>query len=251
VNVRVAIVTGYGINADAELAGAFRSAGAEALPVHVQDLLDDPRPYDSCGILAFPGGFSFGDHLGSGLVLAQLLRKGLKPWLTSFVACGGLVIGVCNGFQVLVHMGLLPNLDGDWTPRVSLVHNEAGMFDDSWITMEFDPESPCVWTRGLSTLDAPIRHGEGRFVAESEETLRDLANRHLIAARYRGRNPNGSQADVAGVCDPTGRVFGLMPHAEVFLSKENHPLWTRGEAPDVLGGALFENGVRCAESTRT
>ncbi len=240
---RVCVITGFGINADEELAYAFQAAGADAERVHVTDLIERPSLVGSFSILAFPGGFSFGDHLGSGMVFAHLFRRHLKPALESFAAAGGLVIGICNGFQVLVKMGVLPNLSGAWEPEVSLVHNDSGRFIDRWVRVAFDPASPCVWTRDLAGMDLPVRHGEGKLVAKSTAVLDQLESRRLVALRYID-NPNGSVRDVAGICDPTGRIFGLMPHPEAFILAENHPEWTRGGVRVGEGLCIFENGVR-------
>ena len=244
--VRVGIVTGYGINAEEELALAFDRSGAASQPVHIQDLIDEPDRALAFSIIAFPGGFSYGDHLGSGLLFAHLVRRHLRPQLERFVAGGGLLLGVCNGFQVLAKMGVLPNLDGTWNPSVSLVHNESGLFEDSWVSVEFVPESPCLWTQGLEPMELPIRHGEGRFIAATPQHLDRLESDHLIAVRYRGRNPNGSQNAVAGITDPTGRILGLMPHPEAFLYPENHPRWARTPIDSARGLELFANGVRNA-----
>jgi len=258
--VRACIVTGYGINADAELGLAFRMAGADARPVHAADLVTDPRLLGRFDILALPGGFSFGDHLGSGKVLAHLFRRALRPALEGYVAAGGMVIGICNGFQVLVKMGLLPDLAGRWEREVSLVHNESGLFEDRWVRVSFDPASPCAWTRGIADMDMPVRHGEGRFVAASDRVLAELKSRRLVALRYVPRdgvdgaarypdNPNGSVDGVAGISDRTGRIFGLMPHPEAYLFRENHPEWTRGGVPrEGAGLAIFRNGVRAARA---
>lgn len=243
VAIKVAVITGYGVNAEAELHEAFSREGGSPEFVHIQDLVDAPERLSSFRILAFPGGFSYGDHLGSGLVFAHLVRRRLRSEVQRFLEDGGLIIGICNGFQSLAKMGVLPNLDGDWRPQVSLVHNIGGAFEDSWVTLDFDPQSPCIWTRGLAPLEAPIRHGEGRFIAESPALLRSLEERHLIAVRYRGRNPNGSQNEVAGICDPTGRILGLMPHPEAFLFPENHPRWTREPVPAARGLEIFRNGI--------
>jgi phosphoribosylformylglycinamidine (FGAM) synthase-like amidotransferase family enzyme len=268
---RAGILSGYGINADQELALAFRMAGADAPPVHAGDLVADPGLLRGLDILALPGGFSFGDHLGSGKVLAHLLTRGVRPALERFVADGGLVIGICNGFQVLVKMGLLPDLAGGWEPEVTLVHNESGVFEDRWVRIVFDSASPCAWTRGLDAMDVPVRHGEGRFVARDGRVLERLEAGHLAVARYVPRdggpgpaaypdNPNGSAGGIAGISDRTGRVFGLMPHPEAFLFPENHPTWTREGAPGGRragrsglrgrgdGLAIFLNGVRAARS---
>ena len=244
---RACVITGYGVNADEELALALQTAGARAERLHVGDLIENPSLVGSYRILAFPGGFSFGDHLGSGMVFAHLFRRHLKPALESFAAAGGLVIGICNGFQVLVKMGVLPNLSGSWEPEVSLVHNDSGEFVDRWVRVAFDPSSPCAWTRGLAGMDLPVRHGEGKLVAASEAVLDELESRHLVALRYID-NPNGSARDAAGICDRTGRIFGLMPHPEAFIRTENHPEWTRGGVRAGEGLAIFENGVRAARN---
>ncbi len=241
--VRACVIGGYGINADCELRDAFAMAGSEAARVHVQDLLDRPSEIDRYHILAFPGGFSFGDHLGSGRVLAALFKRHLKEALDRFVSSGRLVIGVCNGFQVLVKMGILPNLRGGWTPEVSLIHNDTGLFEDSWVRLSFNRASPCLWTRGLAEAELPIRHGEGRFIVGSEEIMRRMEESGLVALRYEGRNPNGSLGAVAGITDPSGRILGLMPHPEAFLRPEQHPRWARERFEEGQGLALFRNGV--------
>ena len=250
--VRACVVTGYGINADEELVLAFRMAGAQAARVHVRELMDQPRHLSRSHILAFPGGFSFGDHLGSGKVFATMLRRGLYERLREFIQDGGLVVGICNGFQVLVKLGILPNLAGSGHQDVSLIHNDSGRFEDRWVTLEFPPSCQSPWIRGLPALDVPVRHGEGKFVTRSPQVLEDLHARGLVAARYVApggypQNPNGSVDDIAGICDPTGRIIGLMPHPEEFLFPENHPEWGSRTSDGCGGGlALFQNGVAAA-----
>lgn len=241
-SVPVLVVSGFGINADEELAQAFRMAGADAGRVHLTDLLEEPSRLSAARILAFPGGFSFGDHLGSGMVLANLLRRRLRPELEAFIADGGLVIGICNGFQVLVKTGILPNLRGGWEREISLVHNVKPGYVDDWVRVRFEAESPCAWVRGLAPMDLPIRHGEGRLVVRDTEVLDRLEAERLVALRYDGRNPNGSVNGIAGVCDRSGRVLGLMPHPEAFLIPENHPDRRRGGMRET-GLALFRNAV--------
>ncbi|HTO21282.1 MAG TPA: phosphoribosylformylglycinamidine synthase subunit PurQ [Spirochaetia bacterium] len=252
---RVCVVTGFGINADEELAVAFRRAGADAERVHVNDLVSEPDRVFRFRILAFPGGFSFGDHLGSGKVFSTLFRRNLGPRLREFLSGGGLAIGICNGFQVLVKMGVLPNTDGSGAQEVSLVHNDSGRYEDRWVRVRFEPGSRCAWTRGLSEMDLPVRHGEGRFVTRTPGQLSALEADGLVALRYAsagGRepaypeDPNGSEGHVAGICDPTGRVFGLMPHPEAFLHAQNHPEWTARPALRPEGLFIFENGVKAA-----
>ncbi len=239
--VRTAILYGQGINADVELGWAFEMAGAQTDRLHVLDLLAQPSQLKNYHILAFPGGFSFGDHLGSGRVLALEL-EGLTDFLLRFLETG-LILGICNGFQVLVKMGLLP-MTGEM-PRIeaSLDINSHGRFVDRWVPVHSETGSPCIWTRGLKTMDLPVRHGEGRFVADSS-VLDKLERQGQIALRYEGgHNPNGSLADIAGVCDPSGRVFGLMPHPEAFLEKSQHPL-RRRIGDDVTGLQFFQNAVQ-------
>jgi phosphoribosylformylglycinamidine synthase len=240
--MRTLILTGCGINADRELAEAFRLAGAGPQRVHLSDVLENPGRLASFDILAFPGGFSFGDHLGSGKVLAYLVKSRLKKELEAFVRDGKLILGICNGFQVLVKMGILPNFKGDFTQEVSLIHNESGLFTDQWVRVRYNAANPSPWIQGLAPTRYPIRHGEGRFITASPELAEKIAAKNLAALFYDAVNPNGSEMNIAGITDETGRVLGMMPHPEAYLFPENHPLWTRGAA-DALGRGLFENAA--------
>jgi phosphoribosylformylglycinamidine synthase subunit PurQ / glutaminase len=261
--VHVLVITGLGLNCEAETETAFRLAGASPRRVHLLDLLD--RPETRLGeyrIVAFIGGFAFGDHLGAGSVFANKIRFRLYDPLVEFIDRGGLAIGICNGFQTMVRLGMLPGLDGDYrTPRATLAPNDRLGYRDAWIRLGFEPTSPCVWTRGLTTMELPSRHGEGKFLAESPQVLARIEAHGQVAARYidpDGRpteewphNPNGSPHGVAGVCDPSGRLFGLMPHPDAYLYGFHHPNWiaqTRaGKVPtDGEGLAIFRNGVDAA-----
>jgi phosphoribosylformylglycinamidine synthase subunit PurQ / glutaminase len=251
--VKACIITGFGINADLELKKAFEIAGAKADLTHVNDIIRDPSRLTGYQIMGFPGGFSFGDHIGSGKVFGSLFKQKLKGTMDAFIASGKLVIGICNGFQVLVKMGILPNLKGNWDQEVSLIHNESGKFEDRWVKIEYNPQSPCIWTKGLPPIEIPVRHGEGKFIIGSHDIEVALKRENLIAAFYVSRsggetaypdNPNGSVLDIAGICDQTGRVFGLMPHPEAFLIPENHPLWTNEHVSETAGLELFRNSVR-------
>lgn len=257
--VRVLVITGLGLNCEAETSAAFRMAGATPEQVHLLDLLDGRARMTDYHITAFIGGFAFGDHLGAGCVFANRIRFRLYDQLLAFIEAGGLALGICNGFQTMVRLGLLPGLDGDYrTPRATLAPNERLGYRDAWVHVAFDPKSPCVWTRGLDRMDLPSRHGEGRFLAESAELLARLERNGQLAARYVGpdgrpteqwpHNPNGSRLGVAGVCDPSGRLFGLMPHPDAYLYPFHHPHWHRRHRDDMphtegAGLAIFRNGV--------
>ncbi len=245
--ITVCVLTGLGINADLELAEAFKRVGSDVARVHANDLVATPRILTSFDILAFPGGFSYGDHLGSGKVLAGLISGKIRDELTAFMRDGKLVIGICNGFQTLVKMGLLPNIDGAMGRAASLVHNESGRFIDDWVRVSPEPASCCVWTKGLEAMDMPIRHGEGRFVWRDRGVESEAARRGLVALRYEGRNPNGSQGAIAGITDPSGRALGMMPHPEAFLDIENHPGRRRMAPSAETGLALFRKGVETIE----
>jgi phosphoribosylformylglycinamidine synthase len=206
----------------------------------------------------FIGGFSYGDHMGSGHVLAMRIRHRLQEHLNQFIANGNIVLGVCNGFQVMTKIGLLPGLDQKYdNPQVALLQNDCGTFQDRWIRIGFDQSSPCIFTKGLEPMDMPIRHGEGKFFTPNRNLLKRLEQENLAVCRYvqpeTGEpakrapwNPNGSLNAIAGICDPTGRVFGMMPHPEAFLFEENHPDWTEkpGERSGKQTGLqIFHNAV--------
>jgi len=258
------VLYGYGLNCDLETAFALTRAGAEAVRVHVQRLIAGEASLWDYHLLAVPGGFSWGDDLGAGVILALRLKLALGAALQEFVAAGRLVIGICNGFQVLVNLGLLPGFPGrEGERQVALIPNDCGNFRDAWVNLCALP-SPSVFTRGLDCLELPIRHGEGKFFAPPE-VLAALQARNQIVLQYAtpggepagGRfpdNPNGSLLDVAGICDATGRVLGLMPHPEAHLSSYQHPGWTfaqerrrrRGEPCQEQEGPgliLFRNAV--------
>lgn len=262
--VRVLILTGLGLNCEAETEAAFRLVGASPERVHLLDLLEGDAAVrlGDFSILALIGGFSFGDHLGAGFVFANKIRWRLYEQLLEFIERGGLALGICNGFQTMVRLGLLPGLDGDYrTPRAMLAHNDRLGYRDAWIRLAFEPRSPCLWTRGLDTMELPARHGEGKFLTQSPELLDRLEQAGQVVARYidpEGRptqqwphNPNGSPRAVAGVCDPSGRLFGLMPHPDAYLYPFHHPLWQRRRseglaAEEGAGLAIFRNGVNAA-----
>ncbi len=238
-----------GTNCDAELAHAFELAGASAEKVHLNRLVAEPTLLDRFDLLGIPGGFSYGDDIAAGSILAGRLRNRLYAALRAFVDAGKPVIGICNGFQVLVKSGLLPGFElGDTPPRqtLTLTDNANPRFVDRWCGLAAESNSPCIWTRGLNRLPLPIAHGEGRLVA-ADEVLDQLEQNGQIALRY-DPNPNGSMRDIAGVCNPSGAVLGLMPHPERFVDWTQHPHWTRlDDTPDAAPGlTLFANAVRYA-----
>jgi phosphoribosylformylglycinamidine synthase len=229
---RVLVLRAAGTNCDVETAYAFDTVGAAATTLHINRLRERPLLLREVQILAIPGGFSYGDDVASGRIFANELVAALRDELTAFIARGGFVIGICNGFQVLVKSGLLPALSappGAAAParqQATLTDNSSGRYSDRWVRVTGDPVR-CKWIADADEIELPVAHGEGRFVADAA-VLSALAANHQIALRYSsGTNPNGAAMDIAGICDPSGRVFGLMPHPERFLRFENHPRWTR------------------------
>ena len=268
---KVAVLFGFGINCDHETAAVFDMVGGHSTRVHLNSFIsgaDDLANYD---ILAVPGGFSFGDHLGSGRLMGNRMRFSLREELTKFIGAGKPIIGICNGFQVLVKTGLLPGPEGevpDFIQRASLTLNDSGRYEDRWVTLEFNQHSNCIWTKGMTQIDCPVRHGEGKYVMPDRENLTKLAANNQIAVRYIDPNdtntsidrdtvlpfpisPNGSMMNIAGISDSTGLVFGLMPHPEAIYAQWLHPDFTRGTAPTIdsdidwegQGLQIFRNAV--------
>lgn len=263
--VNALVLTGFGLNCDNETAHALELAGARAQRVHINSLIDGSASLDSFQILVFGGGFSWADDHGAGVLQAVRMKTNIGAEILEFIARGNLVLAICNGFQVMVNLGLLPGFDNDYQHRsVAMTHNDCGNFRDHWVHLTVNDQSPCIFTRGLDHLEFPVRHGEGKFVAD-DAVLARLSDNHQVVVRYaaadgspaNGRfpdNPNGSLQDIAGICDPTGRVFGLMPHPEAYNHWTNHPDWTRtreqlvrrgNQLPDgpTPGIQLFQNAV--------
>jgi phosphoribosylformylglycinamidine synthase len=248
------ILTGFGINCDIETAHAFKIAGADAERVHINDLINGAKRLSDYHILTFPGGFSFGDDIASGKVLANMIKYNLGDQIKEFIDSGKLIIGICNGFQAMVKMGLLPAFDGDYgTQDVTLTFNDSGRFEDRWVHLIANNKSKCVFTKGIENIYLPVRHGEGKFVVKNPQVLSRLKKGDHIVFQYTDSsgktagypdNPNGSVDNIAAICDETGRVFGMMPHPEAFQHRTNHPRWTREELPEEGAGvSIFRNAV--------
>jgi len=222
----VLVLRTAGTNCEIETAYAFEMVGLSADIVHINRLIEDPGRLQGYRFLAIPGGFSYGDDVASGRIFANEIAHRLDEALAEFVDRGGYAIGICNGFQVLVKAGLLPGLDGDRRQSTTLTDNTNGMYTDRWVRLTGDPER-CAWIPDEEPIEFPVAHAEGRFRAPVPVRKALAANRQVALRYAEGDNFNGSDDRIAGICDPTGRVLGLMPHPERFLRWENHPNWTR------------------------
>lgn len=250
--VRTLVLRAPGSNCDTETAFAFQQAGAEASLVHINRLIQGEERLADYQILAVPGGFTYGDDVAAGKVLANELRLKLGEDMTRFLEEGKLIIGICNGFQALVKAGFLPGLSKSVSSSLTLADNDSGRFECRWVYLKVNKQSPCVFTEGMDSLYLPVAHGEGKVVVQGD-ALSDLN----IALRYTDEqgntaagypyNPNGSMDNIAGICDTSGRILGLMPHPERHIRGTQHPQWTRQGAKEYGDGFLiFQNAVRWA-----
>ncbi len=252
---RTLIVRTAGTNCDRELVHAFELAGASATTLHLHELIEHPQRLADFDIIGFPGGFSYGDDIAAGRIFANRLRHQLYQPLRDAIERGVPIIGICNGFQVLVKLGLLPDPHAN-AQNATLADNTNGRFVDRWIELNAPEDTVCIWTKNaehaLGDFELPIAHGEGRFVA-SPDVLSQMQQQKQIALRYRN-NPNGSLDDIAGICDSTGLVFGLMPHPERYVDPTQHPCWTRHDAEKLTqitpGQIIFQNAVQYAMQHR-
>ncbi len=251
----VLILRAPGTNCDKESAFAFEKAGAKCETLHVNRLLENPRLVERFQILCLPGGFSYGDDVAAGRILANQIEHHLADALAQFKADGKLVLGICNGFQVMIKSGFLLPPDAQQGPPATLTLNDSGKYEDRWVRLRVDGQK-CVFFAGIETLYLPGAHGEGKFITRDTAVLEQLQSAGQLVLRYVSQrpghsgplgfpdNPNGSTADVAGVCDTSGRVLGLMPHPERHIDPTQHPRWTRGQAGPVGDGfAVFLNAV--------
>lgn len=253
--VKVLVLRAAGTNCDKETAYAFEKAGAKTELVHINRLMEDRKQILKYRIMAIPGGFTYGDDIASGKILANEIKYRLGDIVHQFVDRGGVILGICNGFQVLVKMGILPGIAACITekPEATLTFNDSHKFEDRWITLGC-PTDRCIFVKKGAKIRLPIAHGEGKFVAGDADILKGIVDSGRVVFEYVDStgaptqeypaNPNGSQAAIAGICDDTGRVMGLMPHPERFVEPMQSPDWTRtGLGRHGDGFSIFENAV--------
>lgn len=251
--VRVLVLRGPGTNCDEETLYAFRLAGADAERVHINRILEEPQLLDKFQILCIPGGFSYGDDIAAGRILATQLRHALGDRLSQFRDSDKLILGICNGFQVLLNTGLLVDPDPATKKRqVTLGFNANGRFEDRWVHLKFTP-GRCAFVNETEILPMPVAHAEGQFAVANPSVLDELREQGRVVARYVDENgepgdypinPNGSIDGIAGICDRTGRVFALMPHPERNVAPWHHPQWTRlPKRSEGEGLKIFRNAV--------
>lgn len=252
--INVLVLRAAGINCEEETAFAWARAGAVPETIHVNRLIETPAMLERFHIVTVPGGFSYGDDIASGKILAARLSLHLGDALRGFVQRGGLLLGICNGFQVLVKAGLLPGPGLE--RRVTITHNDSGRYEDRWVWLETTCDH-CAFLRRGQRWRVPVAHGEGKIVTDGEPTRARLVEEGLIALRYCDEqgcpgpfpiNPNGSELDIAGLTDATGRILGLMPHPERAIEATQTPDWTRQRPADGPGMALFRNAIEFIEN---
>ena len=254
--VKALVLRTAGTNCDEETQFAWEQAGAEAERIHINSLIENPKRLADYQILTIPGGFSYGDDIAAGKIFANQIVHHLADVVQEFLAADRLVLGICNGFQVLVKCGLLPGSDGarvTLAQKATLTSNDRGLFEDRWVHLRVDTDR-CVFLGQGEVIDMPIAHAEGKFVPADAMPIEALEKGNQIAVRYVDPdgnagagypcNPNGSVGDVAGLCDATGRIFGLMPHPERNVLPWHHPHWTRrGAGEEGDGLRVFKRGV--------
>jgi phosphoribosylformylglycinamidine synthase I len=254
IKVKTLMLRAPGTNCDVEAAFAFEQAGAQVDLIHVDELIRRQRSLSNYQIMVIPGGFTYGDDISAGRILANELRLKLGDEIQKFVDDGRLILGICNGFQVLVKAGMLPKSKGENSQSLTLAGNDSGRFECRWVYLRTNKTSPCIFTRGINLMYLPVAHGEGKVVIEPG-VLEEL-NVALYYADETGdiragypHNPNGSANNIAGICDATGRIFALMPHPERFIRWTQHPRWNRELGRDYGDGLrIFLNAVEWAKS---
>lgn len=264
--VKALVITGFGINCEEELSAAYRLSGAEATIVHLNDIFLEKVSIHDFDILNFPGGFSFGDDLGSGKVLANKMKyrrlQSGKPFIDEirdFKKAGKFILGICNGFQFLVKMGLLPDTGLNFAQEVTLTRNNSAKYEDRWVYLKKNPSTTTPFLKGIDVMPCPVRHGEGKLIIKDENIKGKIVAENLncfsycdaegnIVSNYPA-NPNGADLNCAALTDITGQVLGMMPHPEAFLSLYNHPNWgqmkreNRDLTDEGAGLKIFQNIV--------
>ena len=242
---RAMVLRAAGTNCDTESQHALELAGFSAERVHLFRVMERPGLLDEVQLLMIPGGFSYGDDVAAGKIFANQILHHLAEALNKFVADGKLSLGVCNGVQVLLKSGLLPWGRADAAAAnqdATLAWNDCGSFVDRWVPLRAE-DSKCIFLPPGERLMLPIAHGEGKFVTRDQAALEKIRSGGQVAVRYDGDNPNGSIDDIAGICDPTGRIFALMPHPERFVDVTQHPTWTRGGVDRADGLIVFRRAA--------
>lgn len=259
------VIAGNGTNCEVETAYACRLGGFDQVDiVHISELIYGEKKLNDYHFLNLAGGFLDGDDLGSAKANANRIKHAvvkdtgerLFDHFLHFIDKGGLMLGVCNGFQLMVKLGLLPGFDQEYTlQHATLTFNDSGRFEDRWVYLKINQGSPCVFTRGMDTIYLPVRHGEGKFVVKDESVRTRLYSQSQVVISYTRDdygeatsdypfNPNGSLDGIAGICDPSGRMLGMMPHPEGYLHYTNHPRWTREDLPEEgMGVTIFRNAA--------
>lgn len=236
------IITAPLINCEHETYNALKYLGASPTLAHIDAVLRKEEKINNYDILVFPGGFSYGDDIAGGTILANKIKK-LLPDIFKFNRDKKLIIGICNGCQVLMKANIIP-FTGAKKPAVSLTVNDCGHYVDKWVEMKVNKKSPCIFTKNLpEIIELPVAHGEGKFVVDSGKTLKKLINQNLIALTYID-NPNGSVYGIAGLCNSQGNIFGLMPHPERYVLKKHHPFWSAKKSKIIFGLEILKNAVR-------
>jgi phosphoribosylformylglycinamidine synthase subunit PurQ / glutaminase len=257
---RILVLRAPGSNCDQETAHAFSLAGGLPDRWHVNRVLEDPRRLSSFQVLCIPGGFSYGDDIAAGRILGSQLQHHLACAMEQFREAGKLIVGICNGFQVLLKTKLLDTAD-DKGSTATLTLNDSGRFEARWVRLQVEPDN-CVFLQGMSEIELPVAHGEGKFVVQDPQVFAKMEHAGRFVMRYSAgsqapqtnsgscavpypENPNGAMGNVAGICDSTGRVLGLMPHPERHVDRTQHPRWTRQpERKSGDGLRVFQNAIR-------
>ncbi len=257
---KICIIAGNGFNCEKETSYAFSLCGGDPVIIHMNDVISKEVSLSNFQVLAIVGGFSYGDHLGSGKVAANIFKSSLSDELLKFINRDTLTLGTCNGFQIITLLGLLPAFDNNYLSHtVTISQNSSARYEDRWVNISVNKKSPCVFTKELDKLYLPIRHGEGKVFSPDHNVIDRIKYSQQIALQYCDpitgqptqeypHNPNGSLNAIAGMCDETGRVFGLIPHIEACLSPYSHPSWTRMKSEDTIpaegdGVQIFRNAI--------